>query len=284
MNTSPSSSATLEDVLRQAALLNTRGVYGLVTKERKNRIPKAVRSFKAALEMMQQAQKMAADRGPQPSSRHCYLEAYSSSPVAPKHQEVQDDSFYVYNRAIFFKPLSDTTPFGITYYTAALHYNMALAYHCEATTTTKTTEAPALSRARRCYKQALKVLKQVGVDSSSAGRPPHPGNGELMIYLRLTSLNNLAHIHRLARDYPQMEVTLRRTFQYTVAHRETFFAEDARQEDNNDSSNKDDHDGHSHSGPRNSVSSITSNPSMSVNEVLLNVMVATGPTAGASAA
>ena len=286
----------MEDHLRQVAVLNARGVYCLVAKKRKNRIPKAVRSFKAALAVMQAAQEEASSSAPH---RPQYLQAYSSAPVVPmqnKNQQVEDvassdsDSYYVFNRAIFFKPLSDMSAVGLIYYTAVLHYNLALAYHCEATAgvakassnegkKTTLTQAAALSRARKHYKQALEVLTQAGIFGKAGERPPHPGGGELLLYLRLSALNNMAHVHRLSHQYSKMRTTLRRVFQYTLAHRATFFA---AQDDTAQQSNKD-HNNSAAAAQANGLSSITHNQTF-VHEVLLNVMVTQGPVVGAGAA
>jgi hypothetical protein len=269
----------MENSLRSVALLNSKGLHALVM-GRKKHVPRAVSAFQEALRLLGEVQRQHQQSETMDESRRrmCCLEAFTSSPVA--RLEVQlESSFYVFNRALFFHPLSDTSAIGVTFYTAILQFNMALAHHIKLVSTKTTISSHGNKRgiktAVQSYKQCLKTLKQVGVGGN---RPPHPGGGEAMIYLRLAALNNLAHVQFVAGNLDMVHETLGRIFKFSVAQRPTLFQTQPVQ---NCSSRR---NRHNNNLPR-GASRPTANTMNSafVNEVLLNVMVS-GPISGAAAA
>jgi hypothetical protein len=182
----------------------------------------------------------------------------------------------VYNRALVFHPLSDTSALGIAFYTAILQFNIALAHHIKlvGTNTTPPRNKSALKVAVRYYKQCLRTLKQVGV---SGDHPPHPGGGEAMIYLRLAALNNLAHVHLRAGNLDTVHCTLGRIFILSVAHRPTLLQTQPIQ---CSSSQSQDNDNAPRGARRQTPNTMNS---AFVNEVLLNVMVSGLVSAAAAA-
>ena len=276
----------MENTLRGVALLNSKGIHALVM-GRKNHLSRALSSFQEALgllEQIQQQQKVgdrhddakASIKRPGQVTESC-LEAFVSSPVA----RLDSSAFYVYDRTLFFKPLSDTSVVGIAFYTAILHFNMALARHIKIMASSDNiNNKKRIKFATRSYKQCLKTLKRAG---AYGGRPPIPGGGEAMIYLRLAALNNLAHVQQVAGQYDKVRETLARAFKYSVAQRPTLFRR------NNESAPRRHafwRDCAFHSDEVRNDSSRPSGMTMNaafVNEVLLNVMV-TGPVDAAGAA
>jgi hypothetical protein len=262
----------MENSLRSVALLNVKGVHALVM-GRKNHVPRSVSAFKEALALLDQIPKRHRHHD---ACRTSCLEAINSSPVSPLEAQL-DSSFYVYNRALSFHPLSDTSALGIAFYTAILQFNIALAHHSKLV---GTNSAPpprsksALTVAVRYYKQCLKTLKQVGV---SGDRPPHPGGGEAMIYLRLAALNNLANVQFRAGNLDKVHDTLGRIFKFSVAHRPTLFQTQPIQ---NSSSQSEDNDNAPRGARRQTANTMNS---AFVNEVLLNVMVSGLVSAAAAA-
>jgi hypothetical protein len=267
----------MDNELRDLTLMNTKGIHCLVM-GKKNFIPRAVQAFKQALAQLENVRSADYTTKPccQPKSslEGNVLEVFNSSPLCS--MEAQQDSFYVYNRAVFFKPLSDTSSIGLTFYNAILQFNLALTYHIKAHTSK---DSKTIQRSLKLYKTCLKTLRELGVGGGSmAGRPPHPGGGETMIYLRLAALNNLSHIYSLTGDYDKVNDTLAKVFKFTVAQRPVLFSEDNHPEDCADefvsSTTRD------CSGILADRRTIASMNSAFVNEVLLNVMVA-GPVSGA---
>jgi hypothetical protein len=278
-----SSSATtrMENSLRSVALLNFKGVHALVL-GRKNHVARAVSTFQEALVLLGQVQRQQQQCGAMVQSRRhtSCLEAFNSSPVARLEAQL-DSSFYVYNRALFFHPLSDTSAIGITFYMAILQFNMALAHHMKlVNTSTKASTRSHVNKkvikvAVRYYKQCLKTLKQVGVGGD---RPPHPGGGEALIYLRLAALNNLAHVQFVSGNLDKVHHTLGRIFKFSVAQRPTLFQTQPMQDcSSRRNQNNDDLPPGARRPTANTMNSAF------VNEVLLNVMVS-GPISGAAAA
>ncbi|CAB9513581.1 expressed unknown protein [Seminavis robusta] len=294
----------MENNLRSVALSNTKGIHALVM-GRKKCVSRALTAFKSALTELE-------DTMATSSCNHCCqmttaarLEVFNSSAVTglPALTDELPFYFYLYNRAIYFCPLSDTTTVGLTFYKCVLHFNMALAHHVKANnSTTSSGDAKAIKSAIKYYKQCLRALSHLGV---SGDRPPFPGGGEAMVYLRLAALNNLAHVQTLAGDSESSQKTLARVFKFTLAQRPFLFnqkdqatsssnssttgststtqpdgtpMEDCSSPQNNANPNNDDRDEHSDSRRANNTMN-----SEFVNEVLLNVMVS-GPIAGAAAA
>jgi hypothetical protein len=166
----------------------------------------------------------------------------------------------------FFHPLLDTSALGIAFYTAILQFNIALAHRIKlvGTNTPPLRNKSALEVAVRYYKQCLRTLKQVGV---SGDRPPHPGGGEAMIYLRLAALNNLAHVQLRAGNLDKVHDALGRIFKFSVAHRPTLFQTQPIQYSSSQSQDND-------NAPRGARRQTTNTMNSAfVNEVLLNVMV-----------
>jgi hypothetical protein len=271
--------ASMENSLRSVALLNFKGLHALVM-GRKKHVPRAVSAFQEALVLLGevQRQQQQCDTMDESRPRMCCLEAFNSSPI-DRLEAQMSSSFFVYNRAVFFNPVSDTSAIGITFYTAILQFNMALAYHIKLVSTSTTISSHGHKRAIKVavqfYKQCLKTLKQVGVGGK---RPPHPGGGEAMIYLRLAALNNLAHVQFVAGNFDMVHVTLGRIFKFSLDQRPTLF-QTQPMEDCSSRRNQ-----HNDNLPRgSSLPTANMMNSAFVNEVLLNVMVS-GPISGAAAA
>jgi len=302
------SATTIEELLRRVSLLNTKGVHALV-KGRHNCISRSIKTFKVAIKELEQVKGLTRGnvylpRTPKQQRLTCYLEAFHTSELALMNEGSTgfDDSYFVYSRAIVFRPLSDASFLGMEFYTAILKFNIALAYHIKSKLSSSSSEVLSCSNAGlKYYKKSLKVLRDLGVTNS---QPPLPGGGETMIHLRLAALNNMAHLHTLSGNQKQAQQTLKRAFLYTLVQQPILLRSNNNDERRvpsllSDTITVEMYSSNSSRGVPNAVtslgsaasgwasiadqfSSLATNPGF-INEVLLNVMVS-GPVSGAPAA
>ena len=181
--------------LQEVASLNRKGVAKLAACDTRE----ALHFFQRALQSLHEIQTslpLSLRSAKDDSHSECpslSLPQIRSSAVIP---HLRSDNFFVYDQALIVCPAQQAviSPRHLTFYSAAIAFNMGLSFHLKANLRThKTSSSSSFKKAAICYKQAL---VDINTNSNLNTNASQPNNGDTNM-MQLLAMNNQCQVNYL---------------------------------------------------------------------------------------